>query len=301
MILGLDTTTKKGIFLSYMLLWSALRLITYGSKQEGSSAPKYNETSLLIFVCFAKLIIAVVMFLRADGNVSEMLTQLKQNGKLFARYFLPALSYVVYDNLTFINLSLTDPVTYVILMQMRIVVTGLVWSVFFSKPLNKNQWYAIGLLTAACLMQKGVGILNSSNKADTSNTILSIALIGAQIACGVFASVFNELLLKEKGSAGVNLQNTFMYTHSIICNVTWLLLCPSKTWCKGDLFEAMQPEQLTNMFHPWILPIGIILASIGIVLFEGAVILQLHRGKKTLTWKDLNYTRRIRGEIIKAK
>lgn len=32
-------------------------------------------------------------------------------------------------------------------------------------------------------------------------------------------------------------------------------------------------------------------------LFEGAVILQLHRGKKTLTNKDLNYTRRIRGDL----
>eukprot|EP01060_Flectonema_neradi_P004747 TRINITY_DN1310_c1_g1_i11.p2 TRINITY_DN1310_c1_g1~~TRINITY_DN1310_c1_g1_i11.p2 ORF type:complete len:118 (+),score=10.04 TRINITY_DN1310_c1_g1_i11:51-404(+) len=38
-----------------------------------------------------------------------------------------------------------------------------------------------------------------------------------------------------------------------------------------------------------------------IELFEGAVILQLHRGKKSLTWKDLNYTRRIRKEIPKHK
>ena len=35
-------------------------------------------------------------------------------------------------------------------------------------------------------------------------------------------------------------------------------------------------------------------------LFEGAVILQLHRQKKTLTNKDLNYTRRIRGELTGA-
>ena len=32
-------------------------------------------------------------------------------------------------------------------------------------------------------------------------------------------------------------------------------------------------------------------------LFEGAVILQLHRGKKTLNHKDLSYTRRIRGDL----
>ena len=32
-------------------------------------------------------------------------------------------------------------------------------------------------------------------------------------------------------------------------------------------------------------------------LFEGAVILQLHRGKKTLNIKDVTFTRRIRGEL----
>ncbi|KAJ9452035.1 histone H3 [Diplonema papillatum] len=33
-------------------------------------------------------------------------------------------------------------------------------------------------------------------------------------------------------------------------------------------------------------------------VFEGAVILQLHRNKKTLTWKDLSYCRRIRGDLL---
>ena len=32
-------------------------------------------------------------------------------------------------------------------------------------------------------------------------------------------------------------------------------------------------------------------------VFEGAVILQIHRNRKTLNFKDLNYTQRIRGEI----
>eukprot|EP01061_Rhynchopus_euleeides_P019334 TRINITY_DN31752_c0_g1_i1.p1 TRINITY_DN31752_c0_g1~~TRINITY_DN31752_c0_g1_i1.p1 ORF type:complete len:165 (+),score=16.90 TRINITY_DN31752_c0_g1_i1:48-497(+) len=56
-------------------------------------------------------------------------------------------------------------------------------------------------------------------------------------------------------------------------------------WFKPTALEAMQEATESYM----------------VGLFEGAVILQLHRGKKTLTWKDLNYTRRIRGEIIKAK
>ena len=55
-------------------------------------------------------------------------------------------------------------------------------------------------------------------------------------------------------------------------------------WFKPTALEAMQEATESYM----------------VGLFEGAVILQLHRGKKTLTWKDLNYTRRIRGEILGA-
>eukprot|EP01063_Lacrimia_lanifica_P001536 TRINITY_DN10778_c0_g2_i1.p1 TRINITY_DN10778_c0_g2~~TRINITY_DN10778_c0_g2_i1.p1 ORF type:complete len:354 (+),score=146.00 TRINITY_DN10778_c0_g2_i1:79-1062(+) len=258
-ILGLDTTLKKGIFFLYMALWSGMRLVTYGSKREGSGAPAYNETSLLVFVSFTKLFIATGMFVQSDGTLGEMVQQFQANLPLFYRYFLPAMSYVVYDNLTFINLSFTDPVTYVVLMQMRIAVTGIVWSIFFGKPLNKNQWIAIGLLTLACLTQKGVDI------AAANVDFVSILLICFQIGCGVFSSVFNELLLKEKGSVGVNLQNVFMYTHSIMCNIFWLWLCPSKTWCKSDLATAMDPAKLAELLHPWVLPIGVILSCIGII------------------------------------
>eukprot|EP01065_Artemidia_motanka_P050262 TRINITY_DN8557_c0_g1_i1.p1 TRINITY_DN8557_c0_g1~~TRINITY_DN8557_c0_g1_i1.p1 ORF type:complete len:375 (+),score=133.76 TRINITY_DN8557_c0_g1_i1:78-1127(+) len=264
-LLGLDSPGKKFIFLFYMVLWSALRLIIYGSKKAGSS---YNQTSLLVFVSVAKLLIAFVMYLREDGGVGKLVEQVKATPKLFMRYFLPALSYVVYDNLTFANLTYSDPVTYVILMQMRIGATGVMWQTFFSRPLNKNQWMAIAVLTLACMLQKGGAVLSKgSSDAETArgHLILSLGLIGMQIACGVFSSVFNELLLKEKGAVGTNLQNMYMYTHSIFCNVVWLLLCPSKTYCSGDLWEALSRDELLKLMRPWVLPIGCIMAVIGIV------------------------------------
>eukprot|EP01064_Diplonema_japonicum_P015823 TRINITY_DN2374_c1_g2_i1.p1 TRINITY_DN2374_c1_g2~~TRINITY_DN2374_c1_g2_i1.p1 ORF type:complete len:328 (+),score=71.57 TRINITY_DN2374_c1_g2_i1:55-1038(+) len=257
-ILGLDTPVKKSIFFVYMGLWSALRLLTYNSKQD-PDFQGYNETSLLLFVCITKLAIAVSMYLKSDGNLNKLVEEAKENGPLFLKYFLPAASYVVYDNLTFVNLTYTDPVTYVILMQMRLVVTGLFWSFAFGKKLNRNQWIAIAILTSACCLQKGPDLY--SMKMD----VVSLGLIGMQIAFGVFSSIFNEILLKEKGSAGVNLQNIFMYVHSIGCNFVWLLLCPSKAVCKGNFWTAMDAENLKVIFHPKVLPIGIILASIGIV------------------------------------
>lgn len=265
-LLGLDTGTKKFIFIFYMGLWSALRLIIYGSKKEGVS---YNQVSLLLFVSMAKLIIAFCMYLRDDGDVSKLAEQVKATPKLFLRYFFPALSYVIYDNLTFINLSYSDPVTYVILMQMRLAATGLMWQTFFGRPLNRNQWMAILVLTGACMLQKGGAMLadakSESGPRLSGAQLLSLGLIGLQIVCGVFSSVFNEVLLKEKGSVGTNLQNMYMYTHSILCNFLWLAFCPSKSWCSGDLWQAVQLEELQKLLSPWVLPIGCILAVIGIV------------------------------------
>eukprot|EP00756_Hemistasia_phaeocysticola_P030415 Hpha_TRINITY_DN16287_c2_g14::TRINITY_DN16287_c2_g14_i2::g.11734::m.11734 len=268
-LLGLDTSTKKFIFFFYMGLWSALRLIIYGSKKGG--AVSYNQVSLLLFVSTAKLMIAFAMYLREDGDVNKLVEQVRATPRLFLRYFLPALSYVVYDNLTFINLSYSDPVTYVILMQMRLAATGLMWQTFFSKPLNRNQWIAIVVLTAACMLQKGGAVLSEKKTSVggpmlSSTQLISLGLIGMQIACGVFSSVFNELLLKEKGSVGVNLQNMYMYTHSILCNLLWLAFCPKETgWCSGDLWQALQIEELQKLLSPRVLPIGCILAVIGIV------------------------------------
>eukprot|EP00993_Chasmostoma_nieuportense_P001750 NODE_2602_length_1139_cov_39.880435_g2482_i0.p1 GENE.NODE_2602_length_1139_cov_39.880435_g2482_i0~~NODE_2602_length_1139_cov_39.880435_g2482_i0.p1 ORF type:complete len:360 (-),score=113.19 NODE_2602_length_1139_cov_39.880435_g2482_i0:58-1104(-) len=264
-VLGLDTPLLKGVFLLYMGLWSALRLFVYSSKHN-PNAPAYNSTSLLIFVCLAKLMMALGMFLRADGGFGEFLTQCKLNGPLFMRYALPALSYVFYDNLTFVNLSLFDPVAYVLLMQLRLVATGLIWSVMFGKGLNRNQWVALALITVGCVVKESGRWWEAGAQAHVGTPgmgkvaawLFGMVMILLQICCGVFSSVFNEVLLKKQNSASINTQNCFMYTHSFLFNLLALVL-------RQELRSALSPDQLRHIFSPYVLPAGLIMASIGIV------------------------------------
>jgi hypothetical protein len=44
-------------------------------------------------------------------------------------YFVPAFMYCLYNNLAFVNLSAFDPTTYYLLLQFRVVVTGVVFQV----------------------------------------------------------------------------------------------------------------------------------------------------------------------------
>lgn len=44
-------------------------------------------------------------------------------------YMVPALLYCLYNNLAFVNLAAFDPTTYFMLLQLRVVVTGIVFQV----------------------------------------------------------------------------------------------------------------------------------------------------------------------------
>lgn len=44
-------------------------------------------------------------------------------------YFIPAALYCLYNNLQFVNLSAYDPTTYYLLLQFRVVVTGVIFQV----------------------------------------------------------------------------------------------------------------------------------------------------------------------------
>eukprot|EP00667_Euglena_gracilis_P018050 EG_transcript_19117 len=261
-LLGLDSTPKKVVFVSYMALWCGLRLFVYGSKNS-KSAPKYNSTSLLLVVCFAKLLMAVAMYLKSDGTAQDLCKKLQENRGLFLRYTLPAIAYVLYDNLTFVNLTFFDPVTYSILMQIRLVVTGLMWSVMFSKKLAPLAWGGLGLITLGCVVKESQRFFEprtaGSAEAHLSSWTLGLVCIALQVLAGVFASVFNETLLKKQALLGVNLQNVCMYTHSIVANAAVLAF-------RGELGTALNPDNLAPiLLSPYVCPIALILASIGIV------------------------------------
>jgi len=48
---------------------------------------------------------------------------------VFLLYFIPAGLYCLYNNLAYTNLLTFDPTTYFLLLQLRVVVTGIVFQV----------------------------------------------------------------------------------------------------------------------------------------------------------------------------
>lgn len=62
-------------------------------------------------------------------STKQLLVEVVKHRNVLGLYFIPAFLYCLYNNLSFVNLSLFDPTTYYLLLQFRVVVTGILFQV----------------------------------------------------------------------------------------------------------------------------------------------------------------------------
>jgi len=188
-----------------------------------------------------------------------MVQTISANSALWLKYGVPAFLYCVYNNLVYINLSTFDPGTYNVLMQLKIVPTGVTYQIIFARKLNRNQWLAIVLIAVGC-MSKEAGKLNQGMDIALKTNAWGWLLLLVQLMCSCFAGVYNEALLKGDTGSEVttNLQNAFMASQSILANTGVLLV-------QGRLGEALSLDNASAIFTPSVLSIVLIMASVGLV------------------------------------
>ncbi|KAL3211733.1 hypothetical protein MRX96_008433 [Rhipicephalus microplus] len=136
----------------------------------------YNVTAVVMLTELCKLFAATLLYLR--DRCSQ---EIGKNRKVLFLYFVPALLYCFYNNLAFVNLAAFDPTTYNLLLQFRVVITGLSFQDAFVKHLglpSKSPHAAGG---------KVAGIFSSL----FSGHMLLLLL---QVFCSCFAGVYNEFL-----------------------------------------------------------------------------------------------------------
>jgi drug/metabolite transporter (DMT)-like permease len=234
-ILGLDSWFKLALFFGYMSLWISQGILVHASRDNGTI--NYNFTTVALITEFVKLLISLAAYLGEKGNtVSTLCSHITANAKIWLLYFIPALLYCVYNNLTFVNLEFFDPPTYFILSQFKLVITGILYQFLFKKKLSGRQWASLCVLTVGCI-SKELHKLSSSALEDIP--IFNWGLVLVQMLCSVFAGVYTELLLKGN-ACPVHVQNVFMYIDSIIGNIAILSLGIGGR----NLSDAMQWENL---------------------------------------------------------
>ena len=268
------TSSSAVIFLLYMTMFVAQGMLVTASRH-GATGYTYNTVTVVLLTEGLKLLLSSGVYLRdktATSLVEEVVRWVKlysfqsktlRNRQVLLLYFVPATLYCLYNNLSFLSLSYFDPTSYFMFMQTRLLLTGLIYQILFSKRLSMKQWGSLVLLTIGCMVHA-----RGTASGDASSTVLAaswsvlgvgLVFVFTQVLCSVFAGVYNEYLIKGKGAdIDIMIQNVFMYLDSIACNMLLLGV-------KGDLSTAFTFEALASIANPFVLILIVNNAVLGIV------------------------------------
>ncbi|OAD61434.1 CMP-sialic acid transporter 1 [Eufriesea mexicana] len=241
------------IFILYMVLFVNQGIIVTWSQRNGHY--EYNIIIVVLMTEILKLFASIILYCK-DNTFTSLCQEITENKKVLLLYIIPSFLYCLYNNLAFINLAAFDPTTYYVLLQLRVVMTGIIFQVVFNKKLSLKQWFSLVLLTIGCMV-KHTNLDFNVNVFDVKiNLNSNIILVFVQTICSCLAGVYNEYLLKEQG-ANINIfvQNAFMYIDSIFWNLIVFVLFfisennPFHTMMNADFSILMQPKIIIIMLN----------------------------------------------------
>ena len=96
--------------------------------------------------------ISIYTSLYLNSGVQRGTKSFYDNKHLMIYYLVPSFLYCLYNNLSFMNLSQFDPTTYLLLMQSRLLMTGMVYQVLYKYDWLK-WWIEITYIyTVICII-----------------------------------------------------------------------------------------------------------------------------------------------------
>jgi len=256
--LGATTSLQVAVFLGYICLSTS-----HGFLQQRSGTTGYSFIAAAITIWIAKCVVSFAMFVSKNDLQTGLATLFapgcSRYGKVpaFILPMIPGCLLACYDALSFSSLTALDPATYQILLNSRILVVCLLWSVMFKRKLSNNQWLVFLLLFAACIT-RGLDRIQVMGTSVGSG----IATVIAQVSISAFASVLSEVLLKEMP----------MPTDLInFCTYFWGLVVLAVTLLYQHGYDALYSEWLSPASwaklqgDPWMIASIVCLTAFGII------------------------------------
>ncbi|KAI6172087.1 hypothetical protein M3Y98_00934300 [Aphelenchoides besseyi] len=198
-------TNQKLKYYSLLLLVvqsTALVLILRYSRTQDVGGPKYLSSTAIVFSEIFKLIICVGCLLwesswKFDGLLREIDANIVQKPGDTLKVGIPALLYVIQNNLLFLALSCLDAATYQVTYQLKVLTTAFFSVTMLGRKLNGLKWISLFILMAGvALVQMPKDSSTTKTTTDSSTQYLGLfAIICACLTSG-FAGVYFEKILK---------------------------------------------------------------------------------------------------------
>ena len=211
--------------LVYILTGAANSLLVKRSQillPDGTRHYAYEPVAVTSCVTLSKLALTTLYVLFVQHPTTPLtttLTALSTRRASFPLFFIPAGLYFLFDTLAFFNLQLVQPATFRLLINLKVLFSGLLLYLIIGQRLTVQQWVALLILVVAC----GVEQIDSF---DTTTGLYAILMISLQALCSSTAGVYFQFLLQGKRGDGLGLweKNLFLYTWAVVFNVLYLAL-----------------------------------------------------------------------------
>ncbi|KAK6749470.1 hypothetical protein RB195_001837 [Necator americanus] len=183
---------------------TALVLILRYSRTQNNEGPRYLSSTAVVMAEIVKMVTCILVLFynhgwRLSSFQNELYAEVVQKRSETVKVAVPAILYVIQNNLLFLALSKLDAATYQVTYQLKILTTALFSVTMLGRSLNRLKWLALLLLTGGvALVQMPASGSNKSgvSQSDTSDSIIGLLAVLAACFSSGFAGVYFEKILK---------------------------------------------------------------------------------------------------------
>eukprot|EP00747_Dinoflagellata_sp_TGD_P023508 gnl/TRDRNA2_/TRDRNA2_129858_c0_seq1.p1 gnl/TRDRNA2_/TRDRNA2_129858_c0~~gnl/TRDRNA2_/TRDRNA2_129858_c0_seq1.p1 ORF type:complete len:344 (-),score=54.09 gnl/TRDRNA2_/TRDRNA2_129858_c0_seq1:209-1207(-) len=243
--MGVDVRVigKVLIFFIGATCYSLLNILSQLSKEaDGSYA--YSMPSVVLNAEFVKLCLSLLfLFGEQRSLLGTVQAAVLRSPHMWLLSSLPSVLYSVNNNLDMLNNQHMDPGTEQVLVQLKVLTTGLAWWLVFRSPLGRRKWLALFLLFLGAVAAGWP----KSGKTEGKRMFIDmvgIFLVIAYVWISAIAGVYNEWLYKGPGKdMSIHVCNFRLYAIGCCCNFSAHFASSPHGW-EGGLLGV-----LGGMFH----------------------------------------------------
>jgi drug/metabolite transporter (DMT)-like permease len=217
-------------------------------KSQGIDGYSYDIWLMGLNIELTKLFLSLCMlfYTERERGVMGAVQSLLQKTATAKFYAIPAIIYTVANALAFVNIRMLSVPTYRVLINSRVIFSGLLLNTFFNKRLRPLQWLSLAMLIIGCTTEQ-LGSFSLEG-----GGMIALGTMFVQAFCSSLGGVYFQWLL-QSGTELVELslveKNIFLYTWMVLCNFCCILF-----------FDAtlLISDRVKNNYHPSALPIVIV-------------------------------------------
>ena len=199
-----------------------------------------NATNIVFSVELVKMAVSCFMVFKTKENIEINGEALKQ----FMLLLVPGIIYTINNNLVFYVVPVVGVVSFHVLEQTKLLMTGLLTVVVLRRPLSSMQWVALTVLTCA------VTVHSVSDEFSLSVPLGGLFWTFVIIFLSSFSGVFTEMCYKSDsgGVQSVWMKNSQLYFHGVWINLL-LKLVMDGAFPSISLFNSQDPLLAVTMLN----------------------------------------------------